>query len=93
MPALTDHPAEDRAIGEILYWTWDPIGVSWHGDARDEYDSYAPGLRALIAGGAGAGEVAAHLERLEREAIELTTSPERRTEVAERLLHRYACPS
>ena len=49
---------------------WDPIGVgddlAEGGAARDEYDSYAPGVHTLLRRGATATEVAAHLSDIAR---------------------------
>ncbi|EGQ8024292.1 hypothetical protein [Vibrio vulnificus] len=37
-----------KRIDEILYYKWDPIGVSDSGWARDEYQSYLPQLFSLV---------------------------------------------
>jgi hypothetical protein len=52
-----------RELRQILYWTWDPIGVN---DAfprtESEYDEYALQIgRHLLTGAAGEAEIAAYL--------------------------------
>lgn len=40
---LASHQLElYKRIDEILYYKWDPIGISDDGWARDEYQSYLP---------------------------------------------------
>jgi hypothetical protein len=49
---------------EILMREWDPLGVEGMSGAEDEYDSYIPGVIALLQQGASVNEVAAHLDRI-----------------------------
>jgi hypothetical protein len=74
----------------ILSEHWDPIGdasgiagvAGW-----DEYDGYHEELRRLIQAGASPEDIAAHLLRIETEAMGLDGLPvERRLDVARRLL-------
>jgi hypothetical protein len=51
------------AIARVLRDEWNPIGVS--GLPADEYDSYVRGVYRLLANGADAHRVAAHLAQLE----------------------------
>lgn len=55
-------------LRQILYWRWDPIGVS---DAFphtiDECDSYIWPLLRLLSGGADAAAINQHLRLLERD--------------------------
>ena len=37
-----------RAIGEILHYVWDPIGIAGVPQARDEYDSYVAQVKAQL---------------------------------------------
>jgi hypothetical protein len=37
-------------INEVLHYIWDPIAVRGEPNARDEYDSYVPPVRAEILG-------------------------------------------
>jgi hypothetical protein len=38
-----------RRVDEVLYYVWDPIGVSDEPYARAEYESYVPDLLHLVA--------------------------------------------
>ncbi|AFY75018.1 hypothetical protein Syn7502_03121 [Synechococcus sp. PCC 7502] len=31
-------------IDEVVHYLWDPIGIAWHPEARDEYKGYIPEL-------------------------------------------------
>lgn len=33
-----------RRVDEVMHYIWDPIGVAGAPEARDEYQSYLPGL-------------------------------------------------
>jgi hypothetical protein len=81
-----------RELRQVLFWRWDPIGVSESFPATaDEYDDYGPGVVALLRAGASEDDVADHLAFVERETIGLPIDhPERRAEVAERLTTWYA---
>jgi hypothetical protein len=64
-------PREARAkeilesIRRVLLEEWDPIGVNDVAEAQDEYDSYIGGVHRLLASGASADQVEAHLRHLE----------------------------
>ena len=74
------------AIQAILLREWDPIGVADVPSAHDEYDAYVGGVYRLLASGASAEAVAAHLSRLEATKMGLTSgSPEQLLPVARRL--------
>lgn len=54
-------------LRELLYWRWDPIGVSGGFPfTREEYDGYAGRLEKLLTGGAGPDELSAYLLEAER---------------------------
>jgi hypothetical protein len=57
------------AIAHILRLDWNPIGVA--GLPADEYDGYVGGVYRLLASGADANRVAAHLAQLERVSMGL----------------------
>lgn len=69
----------------FLCVAWDPIGVFGAPQALDEYDRYVVPIARLIEGGASREELAAHLEKIEREQMGLRPGPELQA-VAERLL-------
>jgi len=48
-------------VHRILLERWDPIGVNDFPEAQNEYDSYVPGVIALLINGSSAAEIAAHL--------------------------------
>jgi hypothetical protein len=55
-----------RELRQILFWRWDPIGVSDSFPlAVDEYDGYAGGIADRLRKGSGAGAVAKYLGELE----------------------------
>jgi hypothetical protein len=73
----------ERELSQVLYWRWDPIGVSdGFPLAADEYDDYGPGVVALLRAGASQEDVADHLGFIERETIGVAEHPERCAEVA-----------
>jgi hypothetical protein len=73
-----------RAVADVLRSDWDPIGVS--GLPDDEYDSYAPGVMALVAAGAADLDVATHLSAIERDRMGLLPgAPESLLPVARKL--------
>ena len=77
----------ERELSQVLFWRWDPIGVSAEfPSTADEYDSYGPGVVALLRAGASADDVADHLGFVERETMGLAMDdPERRAAVAQLL--------
>lgn len=52
------------AIGEIMHYVWDPIGIAGTPQARDEYESYVGPVFSLLEAGASEPEIAAHLARV-----------------------------
>jgi len=60
---------ESRALArycdEVLYYHWDPIGVSEMPAARDEYDNYVPAIVSLVTRGATQEEITTHLTDIE----------------------------
>ena len=78
----------ERELRQILFWRWDPIGVSYlFPTAADEYDSYGPATVALIRAGASEDDIADHLGFVERETMGLSRDdPDHRLEVAQLLM-------
>lgn len=56
-------------IRRVLLQAWDPIGIRDNSGQADEYDTYVGGVYRLVASGASAEEIAAHLVRVEREQM------------------------
>lgn len=74
------------AIGAVPLRDWDPIGVRDEPLAQDEYGSYVGGVYRLIASGATADEVEAHLVLVQGEMMGLSLPAGSLRSVAERLV-------
>ena len=60
-----------KAIDEILWNYWDPIGVKDSENARDEYDFYIPKIYSLKNSGASEVEIAQMLLKFETDRMGL----------------------
>jgi hypothetical protein len=60
-----------KRIDVILWEDWDPIGVNVIAEARDEYQSYLPGIFALALDRCDVDEIADRLHLIERQAMGL----------------------
>jgi len=76
-----------RAIDEILWNEWDPIGVNDFIDARDEYYGYIPHIYSLRVKGANKETLATHLFKIETERMGLLGNLERCKQIADRILN------
>ncbi|GGY88030.1 hypothetical protein GCM10007388_21810 [Pseudoduganella plicata] len=61
-----------RRVDEVLYYLWDPIGVSAVPSARDEYRSYVPQVVTLLEDDASAERVASYLNGVVTRRMGLT---------------------
>ena|SRR6516164_6240296 len=61
-----------RAVKEILFREWDPIGVNECEECRDEDDCYAVSIHHLLRAGADEFKLTAHLGRYQRESMGIT---------------------
>lgn len=50
-----------RAVDEILWADWDPIGVNHEPACRDEYEIYTSAICRLLVNGAAPSEIEQHL--------------------------------
>jgi hypothetical protein len=76
-----------RAVKEILFREWDPIGVNSNPACGDEYDSYASGIVRLLQAEADEYKIAEHLRRLQRVSMGLSSANEERDRrIARRLI-------
>jgi hypothetical protein len=75
-----------RRVDEVLYYVWDPIGVSPAPSARDEYDSYLPIIYSAVEANSRAARIAEALVKIEAERLELKPDHGRALRVAEILL-------
>ena len=80
-PTTEEAPAYE-ALDRLLFYEWDPIGVSSNRLLADEYRDFLPEFWALVKGGAPEEEIAEYLGRIEAEQIEVETSLQHRLEVA-----------
>jgi hypothetical protein len=74
-----------RAIDEILWREWDPIGVFGIEDARDEYHGYLPEVFRLALAG-DRRRIADYLTWAASERMGLNTLPERHLAAADLIL-------
>ena len=58
-------------IRRILLHDWDPIGISHHENAADEYDTYADHVLRMVQSGADVKELIAYLYGVARTDIGL----------------------
>lgn len=50
-----------QAVGEVLHYVWDPIGVAGVPQARDEYDGYVDDICNMLCQDSDASSLARHL--------------------------------
>ncbi len=74
-----------RAIDEILWRDWDPIGICGTHDARDEYRGYLPSAYQLALAGDRA-KIADYLFWAATERMGLTTQRNQHLAVADKIL-------
>ena len=74
-----------EAIRQVLYRTWDPIGVCDAGP-EDEYDSYIAPIYRLLVAQPKKEEIMAALRRIEDDSIGISTSEDALAIVAGKLL-------
>lgn len=79
-----------QTIKVVLHWAWDPIGVRGVEEARDEYDSYALPVLALLQGGSTDEEVGAYLTSVEAEWMGLTPDKNKNEDIAALLRELHA---
>ena len=71
-----------KRIDEILYYEWDPIGVSDDNLARDEYHSYLPRVFAYTIEGESIESIAKYLGIVRIESMGLSSNPDHDLKVA-----------
>ncbi len=66
------HEAGRWQLQQLLFWRWDPIGISDHFPSTvNEYDSYVDPIASLLEQEAGVDEIAAYLRAVEEADMEL----------------------
>jgi hypothetical protein len=73
-------------INEVLHYIWDPIGARGDPNARDEYDSYVPGVYSLLESGSTVDQIATHLDKIATEGMGLRSNMEHNRATAQKLL-------
>jgi len=77
-------------LRRLLMTYWDPIGVNGIPEASDEYDSYLGPLAEKLREGADAHGVSEYLSEIQSQRMGLSTTPDRLTDVGERVLSWYS---
>lgn len=81
----------ERRIDEVLFYIWDPIGVSPDPNARSEYSSYAQTLLEMLNDGRDAFSISSYLCEIESGMMSLPADEKRAQAVAKLLFdHREA---
>ena len=75
-----------KAIDEILWNDWDPIGVKDMEGVRDEYQSYTPQIFSLAINGAEKFKIAQHLYEIETINMGMQGNKIHCQEIAEKIL-------
>jgi len=75
-----------KRCDEVLFYLWDPIGVSDQPYARDEYHSYLPQAFQLVRSNATADQIASYLAGVEKDRMGSESQPDHNRKVAEILL-------
>jgi hypothetical protein len=79
-----------RELRELLMKYWDPIGVKGIPEASAEYDSYLGPLAEKLRKGTDAHGISEYLSEIQTERMELSTTPDRLSDVGERVAGWYA---
>jgi predicted ribosome quality control (RQC) complex YloA/Tae2 family protein len=72
-------------IDEVLYYLWDPIGISDEPNARGEYSSYVNSILNLVIN-EKVEKIADRLSEIETKLMELPNNSEKNKMIAERLV-------
>ncbi len=72
-------------VDEVLYYLWDPIGVSNEPCARGEYSSYALSIVSSVIA-ENKNDIVEKLTKIESELMGLTANKAKNAEIAERLI-------
>ena len=81
-----DNEELSRRVDEVLFYVWDPIGVSPEPCARAEYESYVPKVRQLVDENDDIKPISAYLAGVERDQMELPPAKKHCDDTAELLL-------
>ena len=76
-----------KAIDDILWFDWDPIGVNDNEEIRDEYQGYTPQIFKLKKDGADVNKITKHIYQLEIVSMGMTGNKERCKIIAEKIIN------
>ncbi len=65
-----------KRIDEILFYKWDPIGISDSDWARDEYHAYLPRAFSIVLKSESPEKLADYLTMVTTESMELSAAPD-----------------
>ncbi len=63
-----------KRVDEVLFYIWDPIGVSDTPEARDEYNSYLGVVFSMLKQNKSANEIATYLTQIACDRMEFKVS-------------------
>jgi len=79
--------AVQDAIRKVLFFDWDPIGVSKLGDLDDEYDAYIASIYRILVSSRSEDDIVNRLNQIERDSMGLSgTDAAKLRPVARKLL-------
>ncbi len=81
-----DNSELQKRVDEVLYYVWDPIGVSNEPCARGEYDSYVPQVLKLVLENDSIEPISEYLANIATAQMSLSADPNRCDRAAELLL-------
>jgi hypothetical protein len=81
-----DQLALYKRIDEILFYKWDPIGVSDMDWSRDEYQSYLPRVFSMALAHEAPEKIAEYLTAISTENMCLNSQPEHDLNIAKLVL-------
>ncbi|HWD90029.1 MAG TPA: hypothetical protein VG367_18005 [Mucilaginibacter sp.] len=76
-----------KAIDEILWEDWDPIGMKYNEGPREEYDSEVPVIFSLKINGADIETIARKLHQIESNTMDMDGGYENCKLVAEKIFN------
>ena len=80
-----------KRVDEVLFYKWDPIGVSDEPCARGEYESYVPKVRSLVENNNETEPIATYLDSIVKDMMGLKPSRKHSEKIAALLLeHKFA---
>ena len=71
-----------KRIDEVTHYMWEPIGISGHPGARDEYYSYIPKILSLVKEDNSEVKIAEYLNYIQSDRMGLKSNIDRCKEIA-----------